>query len=98
MNWDAWLLGARTGRALVLLVGLAVGWAVWEANRQGPPVQEETTTAVVTAVQEHSYNLALDDGRQARVPRQGDYRAGDRLTVVRATYANGEEAITLPPE
>lgn len=96
MNWDAWLLGARTGRALVLLVFILLFWVAWEANEQGSPVSETPVTAVVTEVFDKAYAVKLDNGKQARVFRQGNHQPGDRISVTLSTYANGEQSVTLP--
>lgn len=103
MNWDAWLLGARAGRAAVLAAFLAIAWVVWEFVEQGPAVSETPVQAVVTEVFDKAYALKLDNGQQARVfrPNGSDarqYKVGNRITVILATHANGEQSVTLPTE
>jgi hypothetical protein len=98
MNWDAWLLGARAGRAFVLAISLAIAWVVWETSKQGFPVSKTPVEAVVTEVFEKAYAVKLDNGQQARIYRQGEHKVGDRITVILTSYDNGEQSVTLPAD
>lgn len=90
---DSYLQGLRLSKALGFLFVLIASWVLWIVMDPGKALSTQSQMATVTTVFEKAYLVTLPDGRQARIFRQGDHKAGTVLPVQVTTYENGETVV-----